>query len=1089
MAAVTIDAGARNAYYSAGNIGWSARSLFAYRTAIQQLASNITQALGASAGNTAVAQSFTPASTLDVNEIRLALVKNSAPTDNVSLQIWSDTGANLPNAAIATADNVYAGGAISLTTSWLTFQFSTPVSLSASTKYWLVVQRSGALDGTNFYTLSVNSGSVYAGGGRSLYNGSAWGAESATQDLCFQILTETPSALYAVTQSTEPALHVWKSTDSGASWSEQDASNNPSVTNATYPFDACDTRSGPYIGTARFTATNTLLQRLFDMSTDTWGADSSTVTASAVNERSIRISIDNTFFTAAPGQQTIHYTTTADDADIHMARRTTAGWTSDTAITVITSTEASLLADVVVDKASVGFQHRIFYDCGGDLFRMRSLTASTQGTVTSIDATAADVETEHASSTFQIYQASNVDKIIAAYIDADGSIQERTATLEVTSASVTLGTEHAVGTATTTAGRQLSTCVYDGDGYVVVSVSGTGITYYIDAGLAGSWDSGTAWKTGLTDTPISQALSIPGVGLAVVYTENGDAKIDFIAVAAGGGATGTATVGTAAAAGGTHTGTGIAHQTGTATVGTASAAGGSHTGTAGAGATGTATVGTASAAGGSHTASAATTGTATVGTAPAAGGTHTGLGVANETGTHTASDAAAAGGSHTATAIVNQTGTHTASDAAAAGGSHTGSAATIGAATVGTASADGGSHTGNAGTVVNETGNATVGTASAAGGSHSANVANTGTATVGTSAAAGGDHAASAGIGTTGTTTTGTASATGGAHIGAADTAGAHTSSDAAATGHTATGTAGTEATGTATAGTAAAAGGSHTGSFVANQTGTATVGTATAEGFEHTGVSAAADDGIHVRGQATAAGGTHTGVVTADATSTTGTASAQGGAHSAGYTATGQHTVGDATAAGGSHSASAGTTGNLSVGTATASGGTHTGSYGVAVDETGTATTGTATATGGSHVGSAGTTGTAVSGLADAAGASHTATAGTTGAHVVGTAVATGHDATGTIAYTGAVTVGEATATGGDHTGSADTMGLLVVGTATAEGGDHFATDGAILGDLHFRLMASKPVAFRTTVQRTLTFRQTQARVLELAAIGEYDG
>jgi hypothetical protein len=163
-----------------------------------------------------------------------------------------------------------------------------------------------------------------------------------------------------------------------------------------------------------------------------------------------------------------------------------------------------------------------------DDFSMRSLTLTTQGTATDVVTDAADVETEHASATYQIYQASNVDKIVAAFINADGSIQERTATLEVTSASVTLGTEHAVGTATTTAGRQLSTCEYDGDLYVVAAVSGTGIDYYVDAGATGSWSSATSFKSGLTACTLSQVISIPGVGLAVVYTDNGDVKIDWI---------------------------------------------------------------------------------------------------------------------------------------------------------------------------------------------------------------------------------------------------------------------------------------------------------------------------------------------------------------------------------------------------------------------------------------------------------------------------------------------------------------------------------------------------------------------------------
>jgi hypothetical protein len=529
MAAVTIDAGAQNSYYSAGNVGWSARSLFAYRTAIQQLTSSATTSLGQATSASEIAQSFTPGANMDVNCILVPIHKAGSPTDDVSLEIYSDTGASLPNASLATAANVYNGAAISATYSWLEFNFSTPVSLTSGTKYWYVVKRSGSVDATHFYRTQRATSSAYAGGGRSLLNSGVWDAESSTDDFAFQILTETPSALYAVTQSTTPELHVWKSTDSGATWTEQDTANNPSVTNANYPFSACDTRSGPYIGTARFTGANVGRAALFDMSTDLWGADLGG--ADAMNagsfERPIRIAIDNTFNTAAPGTQHVTNTSSADDADIIVRRRTTSTWGNVTLLGV-NSTEASLIADSIADKSPIGFLQGFYYDVVNDDFSLRAVASGIAATEVDVVTDAADVETEHASAVYQIYQASNVDKIVAAFINADGSIQERTATMEVTSASVTFGTEHAVGTATTTAGRQLSTCEYDGDLYVVVNVSGTGITYYIDAGAAGSWDSGTSHVSGLTNCTLSQVISIPGLGLGIAYTDNGDAKFDWI---------------------------------------------------------------------------------------------------------------------------------------------------------------------------------------------------------------------------------------------------------------------------------------------------------------------------------------------------------------------------------------------------------------------------------------------------------------------------------------------------------------------------------------------------------------------------------
>jgi hypothetical protein len=404
MAPVTIETTAQNSYYSAGNIGWSARSLFAYRTAIQQLAGASLETFGNTTLQSRKAQSFTTVGAIDVNEIRIAILKDASPVDNVSLTIYSDTGANLPNASIQAADNVYNGANVSTTMSWVAFQFATPVALSASTKYWIVVQRSGAVDATNFYRIRSNNGSVYAGGGVSAFNSGAgtWGAESATDDFAFQILTETPSALYYVVQDTSGLkLRTYKSTD-GSSWTEQGAANAPAVTNANYPYDACDTRSGPYLVTARMTATNTFGARVFDMSTDSWSTSDfgTTPAADVSNERSIRVSCDNRFTTAAPGGVWVTFSDTDDDADLSCRLATSAGgaWGTQVARVTTTSTEAALAAAVVLDKSPIGFDHLFYYNPAADSFPTRSLTvSSTQGTQPNLSTTAADVETEHAS--------------------------------------------------------------------------------------------------------------------------------------------------------------------------------------------------------------------------------------------------------------------------------------------------------------------------------------------------------------------------------------------------------------------------------------------------------------------------------------------------------------------------------------------------------------------------------------------------------------------------------------------------------------------------------------------------------------------
>ena len=536
MAAVTVDAGAKNSFYSAGNIGWSARSLFAYRTVIQQLVGATAQNFGNAATTTARAQSFTPGSALNLSEVRIVLNKTLAPVDNVTLEIRADSGANTVSATVlATSDTIYNGANVSTSASWVSFKFITPVSLSASTKYWIVVQRSGAVDASNFYGWRSTNTSAYAGGGLSTLNTGTWGAESATVDHTFQLIQQTPIAYYSLTQDT--SLHVFKSTDA-VTWTEQDSANAPTVTNANFPFDATDTITGPYLMTGYLTATNTAAVKQFNMSSDTWasGTWGTTPPSTVSNERNIRVSVDALYASPAPFALDLHYTDSADDADLAY-QRSSAGaagaWAAKVSVLAATSTEASLVADVVSDKSGFGYAHRFYYDCANDDYSMRSLTGATQGTETDLSTAAADVETEHAAATYQIYQnGSGVDTIIAAFIDAAGTLQERILNLEVTSASVTMAADNAVDSATTTAGRQLSTARYDGTNYIAVNVSGTGISYYTST-VAGTWSSATSFVSGLTNCTLSRILSIEGVGLAVVYTDNGDAKIDWIAVAGG----------------------------------------------------------------------------------------------------------------------------------------------------------------------------------------------------------------------------------------------------------------------------------------------------------------------------------------------------------------------------------------------------------------------------------------------------------------------------------------------------------------------------------------------------------------------------
>jgi hypothetical protein len=871
--AVTVDASSIVGGGS-GLTGWSAKSTFSYPRIIKaQTTTDLNNTtIGGSAANTMIAQSFTPGANLSISEVWLNSFKLGSPSDNITLEIRPDATSK-PHAStvLATSDAVAATSITSGT--WVKFTFSSPASLTSATKYWIVEKRSGSVDGSNYIGPYIHVSNPYASHGHSQFDGSSWSTEDASVDHSFIAFASVPD-LFQVTQDTK--LHVWKSTDNGSSWSELDAGNGPTVNSSTKPFSAdlaiqgkLITGGGLEIVCAYFSGTNTVRARYFDVTTGLWATtdlQSADASTDADFNRNIRV-------IANSSHQVVFYTSLADDADLEYVRRTTGAWGSQTQTLVINSTESSCYSDVIKDGG--GFAQMFWHDAADDDYELRSLTGTTLGTELDIDATAADVETEHASANYAVYDVGGTDTVIAAYIDADGSIQERVLSLEVTSASVSQGTEHAVGTATTTLGRSLATCKYGSDLFVFAGLA-AGIDYYADVGATGTWSSVTNWITGLTNAVLSTAVPIAGVGILVSYTDNGNVVTELLVPTFA--ATGNATVGTAPAAGGTHTATGVAHQTGTTTIGTAAAAGGTHSATAGA--IGTATVGTSSAAGGSHTGSfvAHQTGTSTVGTAPAAGGTHTGAAQRHETGTHTSSDAAATGHAATGSAGTQDSGTATVGTAPAAGGTHTGSyvAHEEGTSTVGTCAAAGGTHTGTAG--LEATGTATVGEATATGGAHTGSfVANlTGTATVGTAAAAGGDHSAFAAGADEGAHIRGTATADGGTHTGIVTASATTVTGTASAAGGTHSGAYG--ATGTHTAGSAVATGGTHTGSF--GTTSTAVVGTATATGGDHTGTSGTT--GALVVGTATAIGGEHLGAdgsaVDATGNAIVGTATATGG-------------------------------------------------------------------------------------------------------------------------------------------------------------------------------------------------------------------
>src|SRR5690606_6412273 len=117
---------------------------------------------------------------------------------------------------------------------------------------------------------------------------------------------EISGDLYVVTQDS--ALHVWKSTDDGATWSEMDGSNAPGVNSAS---NSWSSEVGNGFIQALFFGTATALNLIrFSLSTDEWeGSIVGNDSAAANPTAPVRLTVHS-------NSQWIRFTDGSDDTDL-----------------------------------------------------------------------------------------------------------------------------------------------------------------------------------------------------------------------------------------------------------------------------------------------------------------------------------------------------------------------------------------------------------------------------------------------------------------------------------------------------------------------------------------------------------------------------------------------------------------------------------------------------------------------------------------------------------------------------------------------------------------------------------------------------
>lgn len=125
-------------------------------------------------------QSFTTASSGDIHSLAVYLSRFGSPTDGVQAKIYTDN-AGVPGTLLATSNNTIA--LADMPTSSLAgnfreanFTFDIGTTLSASTRYWFVIDRTGAASNTHYYSIEGSSVTDYGSENGIIWNGSSWNA-------------------------------------------------------------------------------------------------------------------------------------------------------------------------------------------------------------------------------------------------------------------------------------------------------------------------------------------------------------------------------------------------------------------------------------------------------------------------------------------------------------------------------------------------------------------------------------------------------------------------------------------------------------------------------------------------------------------------------------------------------------------------------------------------------------------------------------------------------------------------------------------------------------------------------------------------
>lgn len=144
-----------------------------------------------------------PSGTWAAGEVMIKLRKVGAPSDNVRVDIFSDS-AGQPGSTIANGS--LAGADIGTASQWKTFRMGTPVSVTAGSWYWVVVSRTGSASDTAYYSVAVDESFTGTLNPLKLWTGSIWAERNPNADGVFQVWGVREQATQMASMATASGL-------------------------------------------------------------------------------------------------------------------------------------------------------------------------------------------------------------------------------------------------------------------------------------------------------------------------------------------------------------------------------------------------------------------------------------------------------------------------------------------------------------------------------------------------------------------------------------------------------------------------------------------------------------------------------------------------------------------------------------------------------------------------------------------------------------------------------------------------------------------------------------------------------------------